>query len=110
MGSDPSQEGVALGIQAGAFTRTILEAIWDAGQPLCVREIADVLAKRAGRPLDRRELGLAVARVRNAMLRLSDRLDGIAVTRSTKPEVGSVTAWPSGFVALENPRSDERPA
>ena len=83
MGSDPSQEGVALGIQAGAFTRTILEAIWDAGQPLCVREIADVLAKRAGRPLDRRELGLAVARVRNAMLRLSDRLDGQLRGRTT---------------------------
>jgi hypothetical protein len=83
MGSDPAQEGVTLGIQSGAFTRTILEVIRDAGQPLYVREIAEVLAKRAGRPLDKREFGLVMARVRNAMPRLGDQLDGELRGRAT---------------------------
>ena len=37
---------MSLGIATRAFTRTILELIRDAGQPLCVREISDILAKR----------------------------------------------------------------
>jgi hypothetical protein len=41
-----------------------------------VREIADVLAKRSDRPLDKRERNLVVARVRNVMPRLSDQLEG----------------------------------
>ena len=66
-----------------AFNRTILEVIRDAGQPMAVREIAHVLAQRPGRPLDKREVGLVVARVRNAMPRLSDRLDGSQRERTT---------------------------
>lgn len=50
---------------------------------MCVREIADVLAQRAGRPLDKRGLGQVVARVRNAMPRLSDKLDGELRGRTT---------------------------
>jgi hypothetical protein len=76
MGSETPEGVVSLGIASGAFTRTILEVIRDTDRSLCVREIADVLAQRAGRPLDRREFNLVVARVRNAMPRLSDRLDG----------------------------------
>ena len=76
MGSDTIEGAVSLGIASGAFTRTILEVIRDADRAMCVREIAETLAVRAGRPLDKREFGLVVARVRNAMPRLSDRLDG----------------------------------
>jgi hypothetical protein len=76
MGSDTAEGAVSLGIASGAFSRTILEVIRDASQPMTVRDMAGVLAKRAGRPLDKRELELVVARVRNAMPRLSDKLDG----------------------------------
>lgn len=48
-----------------------------------MREIAEVLAQRAGRPLDKRELNLVVARVRNAMPRLGDALDGELRGRTT---------------------------
>src|SRR5436309_495469 len=64
MGENPAEGAVSLGIASGAFTRTILEVLRDSDQPLGVRGIADVLIKRAGRPLDRRETNLVVARVR----------------------------------------------
>lgn len=83
MGSDTAEGAVSLGIASGAFTRTILEVIRDAEQALCVREIAEVLAIRAGRSLDKREFNLVVARVRNAMPRLSDRLEGELRGRTT---------------------------
>jgi hypothetical protein len=35
-------------------THKILETIPDEGQPVCVREIAEVLAQRVGRPSDKR--------------------------------------------------------
>jgi hypothetical protein len=57
MGSDPAEGVVSLGIAAGAFTRTIREVIRDGGQSMCVREIAEVPARRGGRPLDKREFG-----------------------------------------------------
>ena len=41
-----------------------------------MREIAETLALQAVRHLDKREFGLVVAKVRNAMPRLSDRLEG----------------------------------
>jgi hypothetical protein len=50
---------------------------------LYVREIAEVLVQRAGRPLDKREFNLVAARVRNAMPRLADRLDGELKGRAT---------------------------
>src|ERR1019366_184484 len=75
MGGDAMEGAVALGIRPGTFTRTILDVLRNADGPLCVRDIADVLAKRSDRPLDRRERNLVVARVRNVMPRLSDQLD-----------------------------------
>jgi hypothetical protein len=83
MGAEPGDGAVSLGIAAGAFSRTILETLRGAEEPLCVREIAAALAPRAGRPLDKRETGLLVARVRNAMPRLADRLDGELRGRTT---------------------------
>jgi uncharacterized protein YbjT (DUF2867 family) len=75
MGAESGDGAVSLGIAAGTFSRTILETLRGAEEPLCVREIAAALASRAGRPLDKRETGLLVARVRNAMPRLADRLN-----------------------------------
>lgn len=83
MGGDATEGAVALGIRPGTFTRTILDVLRDASGPLCVREIADVLAKRSERPLDKREHNLVVARVRNVMPRLSDQLDGELRERTT---------------------------
>ena len=83
MGGSAQEGAVSLGIASGAFTRTILEVLRDAAQPMTVRDIADVLIGRAGRPLDRRETNLVVARVRNAMPRLSDRLEGELKERTT---------------------------
>jgi hypothetical protein len=83
MGGDATEEAVALGIRPGTFTRTILDVLRDADGPLCVRDIADVLAKRSERPLDKREVNLVVARVRNVMPRLSDQLDGELRERTT---------------------------
>jgi hypothetical protein len=76
MGSDTGEGAVALGIQPGTFTRTILEVLRDADGPRCVREIAGKLAGRSERPLDKRQFNLVVARVRNVMPRLSDQLEG----------------------------------
>ena len=75
MGGETSEGAVALGIPSGAFSRTILEVLRDAGEPMSVRDIAGVLAKRVNRPLDKREAGLLNQRVRNALPRLSDKLD-----------------------------------
>ena len=65
------------------LTRTILEVLRNSAQPMTVRDIADVLITRAGRTLDRRETNLVVARARNAMPRLSDRLEGELRERTT---------------------------
>ena len=73
----------ALGIQAGAFTRTILDTLRDAEAPLSAREIADKLATRSERPLDKREFGLLVARVRNTLPRISTHLEGDLRDRTT---------------------------
>jgi hypothetical protein len=72
-----------LAIQSGAFTRTILETLRDAGEPLSIRQMAERLSGRAGRPLDAREFNLLVARVRNAVPRLGDKLDGELRDRTT---------------------------
>lgn len=83
MGSEVPEGAVSLGIATGALRRTILEVLRDADRALCVRDIAEVLGVRAGRPLDKREFNLVVARVRNAMPRLSDRLHGGLEGRTT---------------------------
>ena len=83
IGSDASEGAVSLGFASGEFSRTILEVLRDSDRPMTVRDIADVLVTRAGRPLDRRETNLVVARVRNAMPRLSDKQDGELNGRTT---------------------------
>lgn len=84
MGSDTSEGAVSLGIASGEFSRTILEALRDASEPLGVRGIADALIARAGKTLDRRETNLVVAPgCGTAMPRLSDRLEGELWERTT---------------------------
>jgi hypothetical protein len=83
MGGQTSEGAVSLGIATGTFTRTILEVLRDAEQPMGVRDIAAVLAKRAPRPLDKRESGLLNQRIRNVMPRLSDQLEGELRDRTT---------------------------
>ena len=83
MGEETGEGPVSLGIASGAFTRTILDVLRQADRPMCVRDIADVLVQRAGKTLDRREFNLVVARVRNAMPRLSDQLEGELRDRTT---------------------------
>jgi hypothetical protein len=57
--------------------RTILDKMRDASTPIRPREIAEKLATRAGRPPDKRETGgPPLAKVRNAMPQLSDKLHG----------------------------------
>lgn len=73
----------SLGIQIGAFRRTILDTLREADAGLSARDIADRLASRAGRPLERQEFNMLVARVRNAIPRMSDRLEGELRDRTT---------------------------
>ena len=54
MGVEAGDGALSLGIPSGAFTRTIMEVLRDAPEPLTVRDIAAVLAKRSERPLDKR--------------------------------------------------------
>jgi hypothetical protein len=83
MGAETSEGAVSLGIAAGTFSRTILEVLRDAEQPMSVRDIAAVLARRAPRPLNKRESGLLNQRIRNVIPRLSDQLDGELRERTT---------------------------
>jgi hypothetical protein len=78
---DPGVENPTLGIPHGSFNRTILETLRDADEALSARGIAERMAK--GKALDTRQMGLLVARVRNAMPRLSDRLEGEQRDRAT---------------------------
>ena len=48
----------------------------DAPEPLTVREIALGLARKGGKDLDGPALALVVARVRNAVPRMSEQLEG----------------------------------
>lgn len=63
-----------LGIPRGSFTRTISETLRDAERAFCMREIAVWLA--GDKALDKRQMGLLVAPVRNTVPRLSDPLKG----------------------------------
>ena len=83
MGGETNEGAVSLGIATGAFTRTILETLRDAKGPLCTREIATVLASRSERALGHKEFNLVIARVRNALPRISDGLDGELRGRTT---------------------------
>lgn len=79
--NEENPDRVSLGIQSGAFARTILDTLREAGEPLSARGIAEALAK--GKPLDKAEFGMLIARVRNALPRLSDKLDGEKRDRTT---------------------------
>jgi hypothetical protein len=83
MGSDSNEGAVALGIQRGAFSRTILEVLREADEPMGIRDIAAALMKRSGKDLDGHAFDLVVARVRNAVPRMSEHLDGEARGRAT---------------------------
>jgi hypothetical protein len=83
----------ALGIRQGTFSRTILDVPRDADGPLCVRDIADVIAKRSDRPLVKRELNPVVDRVRNVVPRLNDQLEGELRDRTTFWRVAGCVAW-----------------
>lgn len=83
LGQSTNEGAVSLGIQSGAFARTILDILREASEPMGIRDIAEALAKRSERPLDKREFGLVVARVRNAVPRISDQLDGELRGRAT---------------------------
>jgi hypothetical protein len=76
-------EGIASGFQPGTLTRTILDTLRQSPESLSAREIAEAIARQAGRPLDKRETDMLIARVRNAVPRLSDKLDGETRERVT---------------------------
>lgn len=83
MGSDSNEGAVSLGIQRGAFSRTVLEVLRDAAEPMTVQDIATALMQQSGKELDGREFNLVVARVRNAVPRMADQLDGELRGRAT---------------------------
>ena len=83
MGSESNEGSVALGIQNGVFSRTILDVLRDASEPMTVRDIAAALMKRSGKDPDGHEFGLVVARVRNAVPGMSEHLDGTLQGRTT---------------------------
>jgi hypothetical protein len=60
--SDSNEEAIALGIQRGAISRTVLGVLRDASEPMTVREIAVALARRGGKDQDGPALALVVAR------------------------------------------------
>ena len=78
---DTGTEAPALGIPRGSFNRTILDTLRTAGEALSARQIAERMA--GSKALDKRQAGLLVAQVRNALPRLSDRLEGELRDRTT---------------------------
>src|SRR5258708_27221519 len=66
----------SLGIASGTFGRTILELLRDASEPMCASQITEALATRSREPLDKTQTSALLARVRNALARLGDELDG----------------------------------
>ena len=77
--TEDAPERVSLG--SGALSRSILEAIRQADQPVCAREITEALA--AGQTLGKPEFNALLARVRNELMRLSDQLDREQRERTT---------------------------
>jgi hypothetical protein len=78
---DARTEAPQPGIPRGAFIRRILEVLREAGEPLSTRGIAETLAGE--KALVKRQMDLLVARVRNALPRLSDTLEGELRVRTT---------------------------
>ena len=69
---DPGTETPTVAIPRGSFNRTILETLRNSPYPLSVRTIVDRMA--GDKVPDKRQMGLLVARGRNAIPRLSDKL------------------------------------
>ena len=82
-GSDSNEGAVALGLQRDAFSRTILEVLREADEPMGIRDIAAARMKHSGKDLAGHEFDLVVARVRNAVPRMNEYLDGEARARAT---------------------------
>lgn len=81
---DPREIGaISIGVPSGAFARMILDVIRQAGDSLSARQITEALAVRSAKPLDPRQFDTLLARVRNALLRLSEQLDGELRDRTT---------------------------
>ena len=72
--NEANPDRVSLGIQSGAFARTILDTLRQAEGPLSARGIAEALVQ--GKTLDKADFNMLIARVRNALPRLSDKLEG----------------------------------
>lgn len=89
-GGTDSKSIAALGFQSGGFSRSILDTIREADAAVCAREIAERLAAKVARPLDKAEFEGLLARVREAVRRMADKLDGDLRGRVTywciKPE------------------------
>jgi len=81
MGAVHNEGAVALGIQRAAFARTILGVLRRASEPISARQIAEI--EQSGRDMDARSARMVMDRVRNAMPRLSDKLDGELRGRTT---------------------------
>ncbi|MGH9592036.1 MAG: hypothetical protein ACRD5L_03020 [Bryobacteraceae bacterium] len=71
---DVGTEAPQLGIPRGSFNRTILDCLRRSDSALSARGIAETLA--GDKPLAKRQMLLLTARVRNALPRLSEHLDG----------------------------------
>jgi hypothetical protein len=78
---DAGTEAPQLGIPRGSFYGRFLEVLRDAGEPLSTCGIAEALAGEKG--LNKRQMGLLVARVSNAPPRLRDNPEGELRVRST---------------------------
>lgn len=71
------------GLPKGAGTRTALEILREAGQPMSTPELAACVLQRYGRPIEARSLGLLVKTIQG---NFSRRKDGIVeFTRDTYP-------------------------
>ena len=82
-GGEPQRGEAVFGIQRGAFSRTVLGVLREAEEPMTVRDIAAVLMRRGGKDLDGPAVALVVARVRNAVPRMSEQLEGELQGRTT---------------------------
>jgi hypothetical protein len=78
------------GYSCGAFSRTILQVLREAEEPMGIRDIAAALKKKSGKDLDGHEFDLVVARCRGWVSILSGkRGDGRRFGVERKPPLVS---------------------